>query len=104
MSESVSLIDRLSSQVSGVADAEGHADAVEVVQERDGELARGVQEILELDAFELSFGADVFGQKLARTLDGVAMEDELLGDAHETLVLDEELDGLFDRIRAHAGD
>ena len=52
------LINRRSFQVAGIASASGYADAVEIVEKRDGVLSGSIKKILELYTFQLAFLID----------------------------------------------
>ena len=74
-------------QKAGITHAAGDADLVEVVQQRNRVLAAGVEEVLELDAFQAAVLLDVGDQTLLRGRHRLRVEQQVLIDPNQLLLL-----------------
>ena len=87
-------------QEPSVADSTGDIDLIEVVQQRQGVFSSGIDEVLELDAFESLFVAEKVEQDRVSTFDGGAVHEDATIEADNPFVLEERLNqfvGLFGR-------
>ena len=83
--------DRFVLQIPGMAIAPRDAEGIQMIKQRDGEAAGGVEQVLEFDALQTAFLPHELDQHVTGGIDGLAMKQDVPFDAYEPLMFQQDL-------------
>ena len=79
-----------------IAFASRHADSVEVIEQGDGKLARSIEQVFELDAFESTLLLDEFHELGSRKLDRFLVKNDAAVNVYQSFVFTKRFEKLLD--------